>query len=189
MAATKLSNEFCVRRSNDPRLLYSSHIRGVAAIEFAPPGLFLLLFGIIERGCCYGRNSGCSTGLKWRRAAPVSTRLSVGAKPPSKTIRPDASARRRLTRPAKTPGSKWTRYLTYHDIPGTHQTTGRRSPASWREQKIFGDYIVRDANGQARVPIYARSTKSKVIQAKVLTMEEARRIAMNIAKLPALLKP
>ena len=47
---------------------------------------------------------------------------------------------------------------------------------------------MRDANGQALVHIYARATESEAAQAKVLTMDEARRIAVNIAKLPALLK-
>jgi hypothetical protein len=64
----------------------------------------------------------------------------------------------------------------------------RRFPAPWREEKIAGGYVVRDANGQALVHIYARATESEAAQAKVLTMDEARRIAVNIAKLPALLK-
>ena len=64
----------------------------------------------------------------------------------------------------------------------------RRSLAPWREEKIAGGYVVRDANGQALVHIYARATESEAAQAKVLTMDEARRIAVNIAKLPALLK-
>jgi hypothetical protein len=64
----------------------------------------------------------------------------------------------------------------------------RRFPAPWREEKIAGGYVMRDANGQALVHIYARATESEAAQAKVLTMDEARRIAVNIAKLPALLK-
>jgi len=48
---------------------------------------------------------------------------------------------------------------------------------------------VRDANGQALVHIYARATESEAAQAKVLTMDEARRIAPNIAKPPELPVP
>ena len=48
-----------------------------------------------------------------------------------------------------------------------------------------GGYVVRDANGQALAMSTAGQTKQ---QAKVLTEDEARRIAANIAKLPALLK-
>lgn len=50
-----------------------------------------------------------------------------------------------------------------------------------------GGYVVRDANGQQLAWVYARETEAEAQQAKVLTMDEARRIAVNIAKLPALL--
>ena len=50
-----------------------------------------------------------------------------------------------------------------------------------------GGYVVRDANGQQLAWVYARATEAEARQAKVLTMDEARRIAVNIAKLPALL--
>ena len=44
-----------------------------------------------------------------------------------------------------------------------------------------------DANGQSLAYVYGRETKADADIAKVLTMDEARRIASNIAKLPTLL--
>jgi hypothetical protein len=51
-----------------------------------------------------------------------------------------------------------------------------------------GGYIVRDASGQPVAWIYARWTVAEAAQAKVLTMDEARRVATNIARLPELLR-
>jgi hypothetical protein len=50
-----------------------------------------------------------------------------------------------------------------------------------------GGYVVRDANGQALVSLYSRDNDAEARQAKVLTKDEARRIALNVARLPGLL--
>jgi hypothetical protein len=44
-----------------------------------------------------------------------------------------------------------------------------------------------DANGQALAYVYSRDNEDEAPQAKVLTNDEARRIAINVAPLPELL--
>jgi hypothetical protein len=43
---------------------------------------------------------------------------------------------------------------------------------------------VRDANGQALAYLYSRDNEAEARQAKVLTKDEAPRIAVNVARLP-----
>jgi hypothetical protein len=77
-------------------------------------------------------------------------------------------------------------------MKGRHQAAAmpdapRRFPPPWRAEKMPGGYVVRDANDQAIAYLYARQNEAEARQAKVLTADEARRIAVNIARLPELL--
>ena len=51
---------------------------------------------------------------------------------------------------------------------------------------MHSGYVVRDANG-LELAHYSRENEDEARQAKVLTKDEARRIAANIARLPELL--
>ena len=65
--------------------------------------------------------------------------------------------------------------------------TERRFPPPWSVETIPGGLKVCDANGQSLAYVYSRENPNDAPMAKVLTEDEARRIASNIAKLPVLL--
>jgi hypothetical protein len=58
----------------------------------------------------------------------------------------------------------------------------RRFAAPWRAEPIPGGYVVRDATGQGLAYLYSRENPTEALQTKMLTMDEARRIAINVAR-------
>ena len=67
------------------------------------------------------------------------------------------------------------------------QERTRHFPPPWTVETIPGGLVVRDATGQSLAYVYSRESGADASTAKVLTEDEARRIATNIAKLPDLL--
>ncbi len=64
----------------------------------------------------------------------------------------------------------------------------RRFPPPWSAEQTEACYIVRDANGQALAYVYYEQDLGRRASAKLLTRDEASRIAVNIARLPELLR-
>jgi hypothetical protein len=65
--------------------------------------------------------------------------------------------------------------------------TERRFPPPWTVETIPGGLVIRDANRQSLAYVYSRPSPADARTAGVLTEDEVRRIASNIAKLPELL--
>ena len=65
----------------------------------------------------------------------------------------------------------------------------RRFPPPWTAEEVTPNcFAVTDADGQKLAYIYYESEPGRRSAAKLLTKDEARRIAANIAKLPILLR-
>jgi len=67
-------------------------------------------------------------------------------------------------------------------------TEPRRFPSPWSADDNGACFIVMDHNGQALAYVYYEEDPGRRAAANLLTREEARRIAVNIANLPELLQ-
>jgi hypothetical protein len=67
--------------------------------------------------------------------------------------------------------------------------SSRRFPAPWTIEELNDAcFVVSDANGQKLAYVYFEDEPGRRAAAKLLTKDEARRIASNIAKLPDCLR-
>ena len=64
----------------------------------------------------------------------------------------------------------------------------RRFPPPWTVELLDSGFKIVDGNGQTLAYVYGHADERDAQIAKALTLDEARRIAANVAKLPSLLQ-
>jgi hypothetical protein len=77
----------------------------------------------------------------------------------------------------------------YHQTLNENAVTSpRRFPPPWTVEELDACFIVKDSSGQKLGYFYYEEEPGRRTAAKLLTKDEARRIAANVAKLPELVK-
>jgi hypothetical protein len=64
----------------------------------------------------------------------------------------------------------------------------RRFPPPWTVEELSACFVVKDSNGQKVAFVYFEDDPGRRSTAKLLTDDEAQRMAANIARLPELLR-
>ena len=68
-------------------------------------------------------------------------------------------------------------------------SANRRFPSPWTVKELPSAFVVRDVTGQSLAYVYYEDEPGRRSAAKLLSKDEASRVAANIARLPGLLKP
>jgi hypothetical protein len=74
-----------------------------------------------------------------------------------------------------------------HAVNRSPPTDGNPPPPPWFAEETDACFVVRDHNGEALAYVYFEEEPGRRSAAKLLTRDEARGVATDIAKLPELL--